>query len=63
MGVILIIAGCAAIAGGIFGKEFFVSGADGVSSFDRRSSTASGRAVFLIGGVFLIVVGTKLLLQ
>ena len=61
MGIFLIIAGIVGIAGGIFGKDFYVADAISLSAFKQKSSTWSGRLVFLLVGVSLIAVGIKLL--
>jgi hypothetical protein len=63
MGVLLIIAGLVAIIGGIFGKDFYVADVLSLSEFKpkQKSSTWSGRMVFIAAGGFLVAVGVKLL--
>lgn len=63
MGVLLLIAGCAAILGGIFGKDFYAADVITLAPFRQRSSTWSGRLVFLLVGAGLIAIGTVILIQ
>jgi hypothetical protein len=61
IGIVLIVFGCIAIAVGIRGGEFYAGGADGIGSFNQRSSKRSGRVVFILAGVGLLAVGVKIL--
>jgi hypothetical protein len=60
MGVLLIIFGCLAIVGGVFGKRFYAADVVAIGEFNQRSSTWSGRLVFILVGVALIAIGIKL---
>jgi hypothetical protein len=62
MGFIFIIAGCVAIVLGVRGGKFSIGDPDGMTSFNRESSTRSGRAVFIIAGTLLIAFGLKFLI-
>jgi hypothetical protein len=57
----LIVGGCIGIVVGFVGKEFYVGDADAISSFDRKSSTWSGRLVAILAGGVLLVGGIKLM--
>jgi hypothetical protein len=61
MGVFLMISGIVACAGGIFGKNFYVADVLSLAAYKQKSSTWSGRLVFLLVGMFLVAVGIKLL--
>jgi hypothetical protein len=61
MGVLLVIFGVLAIAGGIFGKDFRAADPVALGEFEQKSSTWSGRLVFILVGLGLIGVGIKLL--
>jgi hypothetical protein len=63
MGVLLVICGVLAIAGGVFGKEFYVADVLGSDSYKRRRSTWSGRLIFILGGVCFLALGIKFLLD
>jgi uncharacterized membrane protein YczE len=63
MGILLIIFGGLAIVGGIFGKDFYAADVIALRAFKQKSSTWSGRLVFVVVGVVLIAVGIKLLLD
>jgi hypothetical protein len=63
MGILLIAAGLVGIAGGVFGKEFYEADISSVSVGSRKSSTWSGRLIFIIVGTGLIAVGIKLLMS
>ena len=65
MGVFLIAFGLVAIVAGVFGKEFTVADVDSLAEFKppTKSSTWSGRVVFIGVGVGLILVGIRLLLH
>jgi hypothetical protein len=62
VGVLFILMGCGGIAAGIFGRAYYVGDADASSSFKRRSSIGSGRAIFFVAGGLLIAFGDKTLL-
>jgi hypothetical protein len=59
MSWVLIAFGVAAIVGGVFGKEFFAADVNSLAEFrpPQKSSTWSGRAVFIGVGVGLILIG------
>jgi hypothetical protein len=63
MGILLIAAGLVGIAGGVFGKKFYEADILSVSVGSRKSSTWSGRLIFIIVGTGLIAVGIKLLMS
>ena len=63
MGIFLVIMGVIAIAGGIFGKNFHAADVIALGGFKQKSSRWSGRLVFLVVGVGLVVVGIKLLVE
>jgi hypothetical protein len=63
MGVLFVICGVVAIAGGVFGKQFYVADVLGNDSYKRRSSTWSGRLIFILVGVFFLAVGIKFLVD
>ena len=60
MGILLIIFGCLAIVGGVFGKRFYAADVVALGALNQKSSTWSGRLVFILVGVALIAVGIKL---
>ena len=60
MGILQIILGCLAIVGGVFGKRFYAADVDALGAFNQRSSTWSGRLVFILVGAGLIAMGFKL---
>ncbi len=62
MGVLLVIFGVLAIAGGVLGKDFHVAGVIALSEFKQKRSRWSGRLVFIVVGVGLIGIGIKMLL-
>ena len=65
MGVFLIATGLVAIAAGILSKEFTVADVDSLAEFKpaKKSSTWSGRVVFIGVGAGLVLVGIRLLLH
>lgn len=63
MGIFLIIFGGLAIAGGVFGKNFYAADVVALDSFKQKSSRWSGRLIFIAVGVVLIAVGIKLLVD
>jgi NhaP-type Na+/H+ or K+/H+ antiporter len=65
MGVAFILVGIAAIVIGILGKEFYVADILSLSGFRReqRSSTWSGRLVFLVVGAGFVALGAKFLMS
>ena len=62
MGVLLVIFGVLAIAGGIFGKDFRVADVIALGEFKQKRSRWSGRLLFIVVGVGLIGIGIKMLL-
>jgi uncharacterized membrane protein YidH (DUF202 family) len=62
MGVLLILFGLIAILAGIFGKDFHNADVIAQGEFKQKSSIWSGRTVFIVVGVGLIVGGVKLVL-
>ena len=63
MGIILLVFGFLAIAAGIFGKDFYQAGVFGLVSFGTKSSTWSGRLVFIVVGIIFIAVGIEFVLR
>jgi hypothetical protein len=63
MGIFLVIFGGLAIAGGIFGKNFYAADVDSLSVFKQKRSTWSGRLVFLLVGAGLVAIGVKLIVR
>jgi hypothetical protein len=61
MGVLLVIFGVLAIAGGVFGKDFRAADVVALGEFKQKSSKWSGRLVFIVVGLGLIGVGIKML--
>jgi hypothetical protein len=61
MGILLVIFGGLAIAGGIFGKDFYAADVVSLSAFKQKSSKWSGQLVFLFVGAVLVAIGVKLL--
>jgi uncharacterized membrane protein YczE len=56
-----VIFGGLAIAGGIFGKDFYAADVVSLSAFKQKSSKWSGQLVFLFVGAVLVAIGVKLL--
>jgi hypothetical protein len=63
MSILLIAAGLVGIASGVFGKKFYEADILSVSVGTRKSSTWSGRLIFIVAGTGLIAVGIKLLVS
>ena len=61
MGVLLVIFGVLAIAGGVFGKDFRAADVIALGEFKQTSSKWSGRLVFIVVGLGLVCVGIKML--
>jgi hypothetical protein len=61
MGILLVVFGCLAIAGGVFGKRFHAADPVALGEFTQKSSKWSGRLIFIGVGVALIAVGIKLI--
>jgi hypothetical protein len=59
MSVILIIAGLVSIVAGVLGRNFTVADVDSLAEFKpvQKSSTWSGRAVFIGVGLGMILIG------
>jgi hypothetical protein len=55
--------GVVSLAGGLLGKEFYYADIVTLAQGKRRSSTWSGRLVFIVVGVGLIAVGLKFLID
>ena len=62
MGVLLVIFGVLAIAGGVLGNNFQAADVIALGEFKQKSSRWSGRLVFVVVGVGLIGIGIKMLL-
>ncbi len=60
---LLMIFGAVGVAGGIFGKDFRNADVITVHEFKGKSSTWSGRLVFILVGVCLMVVGFTMLVR
>jgi hypothetical protein len=52
-----------AIVGGIFGKDFYKADILALGAFKEKSSRWSGRLVFIVGGVVLIAIGIRLIVD
>jgi hypothetical protein len=61
MEILLIIFGVLAVAGGIFGKDFYRADVITLAALKDKSSTWSGRLLFIVVGTGLIAIGIKLL--
>jgi len=62
MGIFLVLAGCVGIACGIFAKNFYAADIATGAAYRQKSSTWSGRLVFIAAGLFLLAIGLKLLI-
>jgi hypothetical protein len=63
MGVLLVICGVVAIAGGVFAKEFYSADVLSLAPYEERMPRWAGRLLFILVGVFFLAVGIKLLLD
>jgi hypothetical protein len=63
LGIFLVICGGLAIVGGIFGKDFYKADILALGAFKEKSSRWSGRLVFIVGGVVLIAIGIRLIVD
>lgn len=63
MGVLFVILGIFAMAGGIFGKDFHVADIISLRPYKDKMPTWLGRLVCIVVGVFFIAVGIKFLLD
>jgi|CZKL01.1.fsa_nt_gi hypothetical protein len=65
MGLILIAAGIVAIVAGILAREFTVADVDALAEFkpSKKSSTWSGRAVFIGVGAGMILIGIGIIFR
>ncbi len=61
MGLVFIILGAIGVILGVRGGRFYIGDSDAMTSFNRESSTRSGRTVFIIAGILLIALGIKFL--
>ena len=61
MGVFLIVIGVAVFLAGIYGKEFFTADPVAFSQFDRKISSKTARALFVIVALCFIASGIALL--
>jgi hypothetical protein len=62
MNVFLVIIGGMAIAVGIFGKNFYTADILSLALYRQKSSTWSGRLVFIVVGIGFVAMGIKLLI-
>ena len=62
MGILFVILGTAAIAGGIFAKEFYVGDVLSGDAYKQKSSKWSGRLVFIVVGACFVALGIRLLI-
>jgi hypothetical protein len=61
--ILLIAAGSVAIILGLTVKQFYAArGALGVTSSNRQIATWKGRAIFLVVGAFMLLIGIKFFL-
>ncbi|HEV2136769.1 MAG TPA: hypothetical protein VGR47_21295 [Terracidiphilus sp.] len=63
MGVLLIVFGVVAIVGGALGKSFHAADPIALGEFKQKSSTWSGRLIFVVVGLGLIGIGITMLLE
>ena len=63
MGILLVISGILAIVVGIFGRNFYEADVIALRAFKQKSSTWSGRLVFIVVGVVFVALGIKLLVD
>jgi len=63
MAIVSVIVGIVAIVLGIFGKDFYAADPLSGTGFKQRSSTWSGRLVFIVVGVAFVATGIQLLLN
>jgi hypothetical protein len=63
MGVLLVLFGVLAIAGGVLGKSFQAADVIALGDYKQKSSRWSGRLVFIVVGVGLIGIGITLALS
>ena len=63
MGLLLIAFGVLSIAGGILGRNFYAADVNSLAPFKQKSSTWSGRLIFLSVGAALVAIGIGLLLK
>jgi len=63
MGVLFVIVGGLSIAGGIFGKDFHVADILSLRPYRDKMPTWLGRQIFIVGGLFFILVGIKFLMD
>lgn len=61
-GTIFIVCGIVSFLIGIFGKTFYEADVVTGAAYKQKSSTWSGRLVFIVVGIFFIGVGIKFLL-
>ena len=61
--ILLIVAGSVAIILGLTVKQFYAArGVLGVTSSNRQIATWKGRAIFLVVGAFMLLIGIKFFL-
>jgi hypothetical protein len=63
MGILCVLFGAMALAGGIFGKDFHTADVDALGEFKQKSPRWLGRLVFLTVGIGLIALGIKFLVS
>jgi hypothetical protein len=61
-GIFFVICGIVSVLGGIFGKDFYKADIETGVPYKQRSSTWSGRLVFIVVGVSFVALGIKFLL-
>jgi hypothetical protein len=62
MGILFVILGTAAIAAGVFVKDFYVADILSGVGFKQKRSRWSGRLIFIVGGLSFVAAGIKVLM-
>lgn len=65
MGIVFVIVGGLAIAGGIFGKDFYVADIITLSPYKKKEKMARwlGRLTFIVVGASFVALGIKFLMD
>jgi len=63
MAIFTVLVGAAAIAAGIFGKHFHSADVASGLPFKQKSSTWSGRLIFIVVGIAFVAAGIKQLMD
>jgi hypothetical protein len=57
MDIVFVVIGILSITAGVFGKNFYAADVISLHAYKQRSSTWSGRLVFILVGVLFIALG------